>query len=173
MNNSQERSPKTITNYFDLKKCLIVAIVSLSILIILTVFYVLSLFGYLYNPMAEPNQLAVLTLVTIFSFLLAWSISRFTEISIDDYTNNHNNKPPNIIMKNMRSSGVYSLIVVMVFLSLLAIISIEIVYLFAVDMLIKNINLLKYGTLLILALLGLKYTNNTYKIYMENISRMR
>ena len=87
MSKSQDTSPEKDTTQSDLKVYFVLASITFVILIILSLFYILSLFGSLYNPMIEPNQVALLTLGTAFSFLLAWSSAMFTKISVDAYTN--------------------------------------------------------------------------------------
>lgn len=173
MNKSEEVSPVKNGTHSDLRVYFILASITFTILIILTIIYILSLFGSLYNPMAQPNQLALLSFGTAFSFLLAWSSAMFTKISVEAYNNKNPNSDTVAIVKHMNKSGAYSLIVVMVFLSLLAVIAIEMSYLAAVSMLMVDANLAKYGVLLILAIIGLRYTNSTHKTYMESVGRMR
>lgn len=173
MNKSQDTSPEKDTTQSDLKMYFVLASITFVILIILSLFYILSLFGSLYNPMIEPNQVALLTLGTALSFLLAWSSAMFTKISVDAYTNKNSDSNTIAMVKHLQNSGLYSLIVVMVFLSLIAVIAIEMAYLFAVDMIAVDANIVKYGVLLLLAITGLKYTNSTHRTYMENIGSMR
>lgn len=173
MNKSQNTSPKKDPSLADLRIYFIVASTTFVVLIMLSMFYILGLFDSLYNPLTEPNQLALLTLGTIFSFLLAWASAMFTKISIEAYHHKDKNSDVVSINKHVKNSGAYSLIVVMVFLSLLAVIATEMAYLLAVDQLIMDANYLKYGALLILSMLGVKFTNNTHKVYMENIGSFR
>lgn len=170
---SKDTGPKKHPTLSDLKVYFIVASIAFILLIILSIVYILGLFNSLYNPMTEPNQLALLTLGTAFSFLLAWASAMFTKISAEAYHHKDKNSDVVAINKRVKNSGAYSLIVVMVFLSLLAVIAIEMAYLLAVDQLIMDANYLKYGILLILSMIGVKFTNSTHKVYMENIGSFR